>query len=98
MASSARTRSRCVGLHTQGCRCCIPRGVRPAVAGWTLQLETQPARLAQLHSSALSNTHLCCTSSAAHPQPTQVIRPGQFMPGPIRESGLKWPLLIKGDR
>jgi hypothetical protein len=28
----------------------------------------------------------------------QVIRPGQFMPGPIRETGLKRPLLIKGDR
>lgn len=29
---------------------------------------------------------------------TQVIRPGHFVPGPIRESGLKRPLLIKGDR
>lgn len=35
----------------------------------------------------------CCTLPLL-----QTIRPGQFMPGPIRESGLKKPLLIKGDR
>ena len=28
----------------------------------------------------------------------QVIRPGHFVSGPIRDNGLKQPLLIKGDR
>lgn len=65
---------------------------------------SQRPHLPALHSctavhSSLWNTHSRCTPcAAAHAQPTQVIRPGQFMPGPIRESGLKWPLLIKGDR